>query len=280
MRRRTVLVWISLTIAGLFSRPFVAAQDKPETKETETKKAATPRELALESFDAFKNQKLDTFAADFHPDELKRFKEFAAKLMAAEIKDKGRAGLELTALREFFDPLDSVDAVNAAEPAKVLESFMKNMLVQIPGYKELLADAKLEIMGELPEGDKVHVITRTFLPRPSPVTCQKHEGQWRLMLNPELSQMVFNFEKLEHFRKAKIVEDIPQGKIERVDVIGHVADGDDLAQVLCRVHMKVGDFAFPVFGCYPVRDTDAAWKHLGDKDKTELVKALREKWGG
>jgi hypothetical protein len=60
--------------------------------------------------------------------------------------------------------------------------------------------------------------------------------------------------------------------------LGHVKDSENLAHVLCRITMKIDDFSFPVFGCYPVRKGEPAWDHLNDKDKAKLVDALRAKW--
>ena len=85
------------------------------------------------------------------------------------------------------------------------------------------------------------------------------------------------FEQKEYFRKAA-VEGPGSMTMDKIDVLGIVEDGEDLVQWLCRITMKIGDFESPVFGCYPVRKGESAWEHLNDKDKKELVKALRSKW--
>jgi hypothetical protein len=88
------------------------------------------------------------------------------------------------------------------------------------------------------------------------------------------------FDRVEHFRKKNVaIETVPtKMTMDEIAVIGYVKDGDDVAQALCRIKMKIDDFSFPVFGCYPVRRDEPAWNRLDDKDKTTLVDALRAKW--
>ena len=92
--------------------------------------------------------------------------------------------------------------------------------------------------------------------------------------------MITAFERKKHFRQKNVsIERLSKSMtMDKIDVLGFVNDGEDVAQVLCRITMKIDDFDFPVFGCYPVRKGEPAWDHLNDKDKNELVKALRSKW--
>ena len=239
-------------------------------------KQGTPSALAKDSFDALKRKDLAAFTGMFHPAELERFQAFAVEVFKGEPSDA-----EVQAVRKLLAPYDTPEKVAAAGGPELLSAFMKNSLLSIPGVDELLADAELQILGELPEGDsKVHVITRTFLPRPSPVSCQKHEGKWRLLLNEETIRIIQAFQRKRAAIEKKVdpAEVAARLKLGAIDVIGHVKDGDELAQVLCRVEMEQGDLKFPLLACYPVRSGEDAWKHLADADETELVKALRAKW--
>lgn len=239
---------------------------------------ATPTAVARESFETLKRRDIAKFVSLFHPAEVKRFKAFALGVFKYERPDS-----EVQQIRKWLTPFNSTESITSASGADLLAAFLKNSLASIPGFDEIMADAKVEILGEIVESpDKVHVISRTVMPRPQPVSCQKHQGRWYQLLNDETMRVIIGFQRKEHFRKKDVrIEDLVQKpKLDKIDAIGYVKDGDDLAQVLCRINMKIDDFDFPVFACYPVRNGEPAWSHLNDRDKTKLVEALRAKWVG
>jgi hypothetical protein len=241
------------------------------------KSQATPAAVARESFDALKRREIGTFAAFFHPDETKRFKTFATEVIKVDKPDEG-----IQQTRGLFAPFDAPDKVAAAGGADLLAAFITNSLKKAPGVDEVLARAQFTMLGEIAEGpEKVHVIARTVLPRPQPVSCQKLNGRWFLLLNDDTTRIMTAFERKEHFRKKNVaIESIAQRMtMGKITPIGYVKDGDDVAQLLCRTEMKIDDFTFPVCACYPVRKGEPAWTHLDDKDTTKLVAALRAKWG-
>ncbi len=267
--RRDFLKVSSGAIASI-SLKTASAQDAPKSQ-------ATPSAVAREAFASLKRNDIPAFVALMHPAEFARFKEFATDVFKFNDTDG-----QTRQIRGLFAPYDSEESAAAANGSDLLAAFLKNMFTANPGFQEILSNAELEILGEIEEApDKVHVITRTVLPRPSPTSCQKHDGRWYQLLNAETMRMMTAFRQLEYIGNQELLLDaLAQNMtIEKVDALGHVLDGEGVAQVLCRVNMKLKDLAFPIFGCYPVRKGDPAWEHLDDEDKTELVKAMREKWG-
>ena len=237
----------------------------------------TPTAVARHLFDALKRRDIATFVSLFHPDEIKRLKAFAIDVFNVD-----KPSELVQNLRKLFAPFDKPESVAAASGSDLFAAFLRNTYAAIPEFSELMADVTQEILGEVAEGpDKVHVITRTILPRPQPISCRKDGGRWYSLLNDEATRMITAFAQLQHFR-LKNPEDIKnlgaRTKMDEIVVIGHVKDGKDVAQVLCRSKAKIDDFSFSVFGCYPVRKGEPAWNHLDDKDKTQLVDAIRAKW--
>ena len=258
-------------------KPAPSLPSRPSLSADELKQAqATPVAVASASFAALQRHDLETFAALFHPEELERFKSFAIKVSNYNEPDP-----EVEQLRNLLAPFDSQESIAAAGGADLMAAFVNNSLLGIPGVEDILAESELELLGEIAESpDKVHVITRTFLPRPQPLGCQQRDGRWYQLLNNETMSMIAGFERKEHFRKKNVsVESILQGaSMDKIDVIGYVNDGEDTAQVLCRVHGQIDDYDFAVLGCYPVHNDEPAWKHLDNQDETNLADALRAKW--
>ncbi len=245
-----------------------------------SKSEASPSALAQESFDAFKRGDTAKYVSFFHPNELKRLQAFVVELFKSRESDQ-EPDKDIEQLRKLFAPFDSVEKATAAKGTDLLAAFLKNTVTNNPDFGAILASAKLQILGEIVEGeDKVHVITRTVLPRPQPTSCQKQDGDWRLLLNSETLQMMEAFERKSLYkRKGWTQAEIAQKtKIDQVEVVGHVMDGEVTAQVLCRVKMKTDDIGYSLFACYPVREGEPAWDHLGDKDRTKLAEALLSKW--
>jgi hypothetical protein len=246
----------------------------PASAKEVPKSQASPAAVARASFEAFKRQDIPAIVSLFHPDELKRFKAFAQDVFAYDKPDE-----EGRQIRQLFAPHDSAKSAASASGSELLAAFLKNSIAAMPGFNEIMGKAQLQILGEIEEKpDRVHVITRTILPRPSPVSCIRSDDRWHLLLNEETMRLVSAFQRKQHFRdKPGELLSKPM-TMDKIEALGYVNDGEDAAQVLCRITMKIDDFAFPVFGCYPVRTDEPAWDHLNDKDKTKLIEALRAKW--
>ena len=271
MFRRDFLTWLGAGAAwfGIYPSSRLIAQKANAEVET-------PSEAARASFEAFRRRDLDKFVDLFHPDAIAQFKAFAVKLFKHEPADA-----QLEKIRAMFKPLETTEAIEAASEKDVLKTFLNNSLEAIPGLDEILEGAKLQVLGEIAESaDVVHVVTRTVLPRPSPVTCKRWKGQWRQLLNDDQMRLITAFEQRAHFRGKGLDPDRvrAQMKLDKIDVIGHVADGEDTAQVLCRIEGHVDDFKLPICACYPVRKGEPAWELLKSDDESKLIDALRAKW--
>jgi hypothetical protein len=270
MNRRDFVTTVStLAVAGGVCHSNVAWGQEATSQDS-------PSDVARASFEALRKRDLDAYVSYIHPDALKKYKAFAVAVFNYENPDE-----EVKQIRTIFYPYHTADAVEAASGAELNKAALKNTLAGIPDLDTLLADAKLQVLGEIAESpDTVHVITRTFLPRPSPTTYKKRNGRWFQLLNDEQLRLVAAFEQKAHFRaKGLKPEQLPQKvKLDKVDVIGHVPDGDGVAQVLCRGETSIEDFKIPFFACYPVRKGEPAWNWLKADDEAELIKVLRAKW--
>ena len=236
---------------------------------------STPKSLAKSSFDAFTEKDVDGFAALYHPEALDSIKTFAVALF--EYKGDAQS---LKQLKSLFEPFESAKAVKNATGKELMATMYKNSIAMIPNFDEMIKDYKMTILGEINEGSEtIHVIVRNMLPRPSPVSCKKSGGKWYLLLNDEQLKMIQNFKMLEHFEgNLALAVAATRPEINTVDVVGHVMDGEEVAQVLCRSTMKMDEFELATFGCYPVRKGEVAWEHLNDSDSTELAKAMKDNW--
>jgi hypothetical protein len=236
---------------------------------------ATPSALALASFDALKRDDFPAVVSLFHPDEFVRFKLYAQKMINFKVPYA-----ELNKIREILAPFDSPKAVAEASGSELLLAFLKNSFKQTPETKEILSEAKMQVLGEIVEKpDIVHVIVRTLI-RPQAISCRRQDDKWYQLLDHDLMRVITAFELKAHFEKKKIQPlDIPQKlKMDSLHVVGQVIEDNNTAHVLCRVTMKIDSFSFQSLGCYPVQLGEPAWGHLSSKDKTKLADALRAKW--
>ncbi len=262
--RVTALTVLAILLASCSS----VAQDIPANQ-------SSAQAVARASFEALKSQELEVFVSLFHPEELERFKKFALDVFIDEEPDE-----EVAQIRKLLAPFEDKASVSAASGSEIMLTFLKTMLALNPELEESMKDAELEILGELEEApNTIHVITRTVLPRPSPVSCRQIDGRWYQLLSEPTLRLISTIARKSHFLEKDLsIKDMRQSaKMGQIEVFGHVHDGET-SQVLCRITMTIDDFTFPVFGCYPVREGEPAWEHLHDEDDQELVETLRAKW--
>ena len=236
---------------------------------------STPQALAKSSFDAFTEKDVEGFASLYHPEALESIKTFAVALF--EYKGDAQS---LKHLKSLFEPFETTKAVKNASGNELMATMYKNSMAMIPDFDEMIKDYKMTILGEINEGSEtIHVIVRNMLPRPNAVSCKEMDGKWYLLLNDEQLKMIQNFKMLEHFEgNLALAVAATRPEINTVDVVGHVMDGEEVAQVLCRSTMKMDEFKIATLGCYPVRKGEVAWEHLNDSDSTELAKAMKDNW--
>lgn len=237
---------------------------------------SSPEGVAKASFSAIQQMEFTTIANLTHPQAKERFKELVASIIESDDSPSANQ------FRQLLEPLDTREKVKAATADEVFLTFLKSSLGNIPGAQEMLKSAKLEILGEIEETpEKVHVITRTLLPRPKPVTCQKHEGKWYQMLDADVMRNLELAHQMSQQKKDDVLSGVAnqEMKLSNLRVLGHVADGEDRAQVLCRVEMETSGLKINILGCYPVSKGETAWEHRNDKDTEALAAALKQKWG-
>lgn len=231
-----------------------------------------PMRLARQSTEAMRTGDAAATARLVHPAELELFREFAMEAFQRDPKEKA-----IAALRAAFTKFKSAEEIKSAKGEEVLAAFLQYAIDQVPNYKELLADAKPQYLGEIVETpDRVYVVVRTLGPRPQPVGCIRDDGKWYTLLNDQTRRAIDMLKAIEKL-PTSATEVVRTTRITNVEVIGHVLDGDAVAQVLCRTKAQVGEVATETLGLYPVRNGEAAWQKL-DGDKPALAKALQEKW--
>jgi hypothetical protein len=214
-----------------------------------------------------------------HPSEAEKLKKFAVTLFKKTAEDQ-----QVEQILPLFKPYADADAIAEAEAVDVVEAFLRGTTGQIPDYKEIFAEAELKLLGEVTEDeDVVHVVYRAILPRPQLISCRREKGKWFMLLNGDMTRLIEAVERMEHFKKkgrdeTEALELAAKVRLKGVDVLGHVPDGQETAQVVCRTVMELDDYAFTQMGVYPIRSGEPAWTILKSGDERALAAALKQKW--
>ncbi|HEX4949352.1 MAG TPA: hypothetical protein VFZ34_21945 [Blastocatellia bacterium] len=187
---------------------------------------------------------------------------------------------ELEKVRSRFAPYQRT-TIATASGAEILSAVMRNYFKDVLGFEEMMATVSLKILGEIEETpDTVHLLVRTVLEigRPEVISCQKRNGQWRLLLKQDALQLVAMIEQQRHLRAQNLPLEpvVKRMSMPKPTVLGYVEDGDAQVQVLCRVTTIIDKVSLSTLLCYPVRPTDNAWRFLGDKAK--FAEAFRAAW--
>jgi hypothetical protein len=148
--------------------------------------AAKPESVVQDYFAALQQNGL-TSAADFmHPDELRRFKEMIFPILAAE-DAAGRHDLR----EAMFGANATMGDAESASPADFLRAFMRFVAARMSDAKPHFD--RIEVLGAIPEGDVVHVVTRVYVGvgdlavRQMEVVSLKPSGDdWKLMLTGQM----------------------------------------------------------------------------------------------
>ena len=232
---------------------------------------SSPQEMMKVAYDALREGKVDGAISIIHPAELVEFKTFAVKV--AEEADEQ--------LLFLFNPLETVTEIDSLSGFELLSISLQNSLNAVPNYQETLSEEDLEILGEIADGELIHVASRTLLPRPVVNTFKMHEGKWYQLIGEDFRKVMNGFDLRMHMQKQNVaVEDIADKvKVSLEDVLGYVDDGEGLVQLLCINKVEVDDFAYTFRAFYPIRTSDEAWAHLDDEDNSLLLESLRTKWG-
>lgn len=252
-----------------FTLPLAIWADEPVAKQ------GSPEEVVQTAFEALAQLDFDRYVALTHPDSKQEFHQFVMELLESDSTEPA-----IVQAKQLFAPIDSLEKAKQATPDQLLKTYMENGIQRTPGVKEMLATAKLQILGTITESpDRAYVIARSVLPRPQPAACEKHEGKWYQRLDENTRN------KLSALRQMNAQGGKPANPAEKkssldsVEVVGHILEEEGRAQVLCRIEMTTAGIQQSILACYPVNEGEEAWNHLKDKDPAELIAALKKKWG-
>ncbi len=150
----------------------------------DTPEAATERFLQL-----MKEQRWDAVAEMFHPDEMKRFHGmFVEILETLESTDDE----DIEQFAAIFGVESSADL-----KAKTPNEFFAGLFGTLIGMAGGISFDKLDVLGHVVEGDKVHVVTRVTMStmgfsmtQMEVVTMTRHEDKWAVMMTGKIEGMV------------------------------------------------------------------------------------------
>lgn len=175
MRKYHRLAVIVLSAAGCVANPSLA-QSSPES-------------VAGEYAAAIRVGGMPDAANYIHPDELRRFKDMLSPLLA-DAKSPAAQGI----VQAVFGPQSDVESVAAMDPL----SFMQGFLAFLDGQMKVLnvTFGDLQILGAVPEGDTVHLVTRTSagaagmkLTKLEVMSLKPYEGMWKVLLSGQIEAL-------------------------------------------------------------------------------------------
>jgi hypothetical protein len=138
---------------------------------------------------ALRDDRMEDFAKDMHPTALKQL-----KIMLISVLDvAAEEGHEKDVLRLFKD-VRTVEQARKLDDAKFFIAFMSGVLSLKPEMKEVLANAKAEMLGHVMEGgDTAHVVIRmsvslsgATITKMDVISLKKTDSGWRMMLSGEI----------------------------------------------------------------------------------------------
>lgn len=141
----------------------------------------SPAEAAVtEYMTALKEEGIGVAPRYMHPDELTRFKNMLMPLFQKEAAAKERP---MTAA--MFGPDATLEKIKALPGSEFMSALFKLVGDQLEGVNF----ESVEVLGSLPEGEVIHVVTRVkvrvkevTLRQMEVVSVKQHGGRWKLML--------------------------------------------------------------------------------------------------
>lgn len=231
--------------------------------------------FARSSFDKIKEGDFQGYVEDVHPEELKRFKSFVMDIFNSDLPGK-----DLKNIKTLFAPLASPEDVSEVEEKTLYASFLKGGYGQLKKRNIDIKSVQMKILGQIKESDQItHVIATTIVPRPTPFSFKKKDGNWTLMLEHSAEKMILGLAQMEHFGGIEKVKPAMRlMKILKVKPVGYVKESDEMAQVLCKVESQMKDLKSNLMACYRIRLGQPAWNLLNDGDPKALGDAILKNW--
>ncbi|MCC6979449.1 MAG: hypothetical protein IT343_14085 [Candidatus Melainabacteria bacterium] len=232
----------------------------------------TPQSISEKSFAAMKAGKADEFAKLMVPSELERFK--TSLLMIADMaKSKGQeaqiVGLFQTPDRKSLDELP---------PQEFLVRLMNKQFT--PEMTELYSKATIKTLGVVKEGDELaHCVYVLNIPdminKTSVVSLKKEGSTWGMLLTSDIDKMM-QMLKLQFAQSGGELKINPE--LKSIKVLGSITDGDNTFVVI-RSTTAVNGIDLDKVSPIEVRKTDPEYKLLGEADRAELEKSIKQKLG-
>lgn len=152
--------------------------------------------VATDAHDAYRAIDWATYASWLHPDGLQRYESILRPMVESEIQVDS-AGQVAEKFMWLGQPYETQAFMNMS-PAEFFSFSMSEIMTAIPALKAAMSSAKMEILGEMPEGDTlVHVVLRTSaeamgygMSEVSVLTAKQHEGAYRLMLPGQIEGLI------------------------------------------------------------------------------------------
>jgi len=233
---------------------------------------SSPKAVVQATFHALYDSDFDRIIALTPPKSKVAYSQFLMELFESNPQDP-----VVVHHKQRLHPIDTKEEVRQAGPDAVLRQKYENTFGAVPKKQLRESSPELEILGVINESpERAHVITRSMTLHVIEETCQKVDGKWYMVLDDEVPRLWRHVQAIHK----KVPDDTNvSSTFESAQVLGYVPDGKDHVQALCRIQVEVAGIFFEEMSCFPVYKGELAWDHLDDKDQTELIAALRERWG-
>jgi hypothetical protein len=247
----------------------------------------TPREVVEKSIQLTKELKFEENASLILPGDRAKLKKIILSLFDLSDKlpkDSPMYQQAKASLRVLTKPLKSKKEVAAASDLEVVQNFLANIIKSIPDFEEIIRQGEVKILGEVKENDELVFIVQTFLlPRATITPCKKQDGTWYMMLGEALDGLAKKVEFMQYAQEHDLDDEqafelLSNAKIKEVNVVGHVLEDADTAQVVSRTTVLLGPIEIVQLGVYPIRKGSPEWDLLGEEDREKLNAALKKKY--
>jgi hypothetical protein len=168
---RRVALLVMVVLAGLAS-PVLAQ--------------STPQSVAEAYVAAIRADGMSAAAEYIHPDELRRFKDMLSPLIADPTSPTA-----LGFVQTVFGPKATVESVAALDPLSFMRGFMGFVDSQLKAVN--MSIGNLQVLGAVPEGEIVHLVTRGSagamdmqLTQLEVMSLKPHQDTWKLLLSGKI----------------------------------------------------------------------------------------------
>ncbi len=149
---------------------------------------SSPESVVQEYVAAMKAGQYPRTAELMHPEALEKFRTMMLPLVEASAGTEAEQGLLV-----FFRGVKNAEALKKLSPAEFFAAFFAGLAETSPAMKQALASASTTVIGSVPEGDVVHVVSRTSVTAEGiginkmEVVSLKRVGEsWRVLLSGEI----------------------------------------------------------------------------------------------